>query len=82
MGIIKTLRTSCIIQGMLMFADGGAIANCMGGKNDGCSSVHCCGIACCKKGRPFVPCCTAFGVSLVLGSSLALAAVSSRSAVP
>ena len=60
-----------------MFVGGGAIVGCMGGKNDGCSSVQCCGIACYEEGRPFVPCCTAFGVSLVLRSSFALAVVSS-----
>ena len=60
-----------------MFVGGGAIVGCMGGKNDGCSSVQCYGIACYEEGRPFVPCCTAFGVSLVLRSSFALAVVSS-----
>ena len=33
-----------------MFVGGGVIVGCMGGKNDGCSSVYCCGIACCEKG--------------------------------
>ena len=65
-----------------MFVGGGVIVGCMGGNNDGCSSVQCYMIACCEEGRPFVPCCTAFGVSLVLGSSLALVVVSSRSTIP
>ena len=65
-----------------MFVGGDVIVGFMGGKNDGCSSVQCYGIAYCEEKKPFVLCYTAFGVSLVLGSSLAFDVVSSRSVVP
>ena len=70
MGIVKTFGDLLHHPGDAHVCRWCAIAGCIGGKNDGCSSGHCCGIACSEKGRPFVPCCTAFGMSLVLGGSL------------